>query len=281
MMVVSVEKRSWLSGVALIAILSCAAIYVTSVVTAQAQDAVGSVAPVVAPVEPTADGVAAAPVNPIADVPSATSQMAPEAPQEAVAPPVVANQGGAVNATQAVGSYENLEEDDFKGLDQALKNISDLRTDIVKPMDVGTIVFTLWQHSLLQEAKRLLKVRPVDRGEDLSGTGIGMGGSASEGAAVPRGVRELSLSGILFKGKDNWIVWLNGKRLAPDALPKEIMDIKVTDEYVDLKWFDAYSNLIYPVRIRPHQRFNLDSRIFLPGITADAAAQMQSASQAQ
>ena len=109
--------------------------------------------------------------------------------------------------------------------------------------------------------------------------------AAADGSAVqearPRGIREISLSGILFKGKDSWVVWLNGKRLAPDALPKEVIDIKVAESHVDLRWFDAYTNLIYPIRIRPHQRFNLDTRIFLPGITADAAAQLQAASTGQ
>jgi len=150
-----------------------------------------------------------------------------------------------------------------------------LRKDIVKPQEIGTLVFTLWQHALLQDAKRLFTTRrPTDA--DMAAAADG-----SAAQAKPRGVRELGLNGILYKNKDNWIVWLNGKRMAPGAIPKEIIDIKVTKDYIDLKWFDAYTNLIYPVRIRPHQRFNLDSRIFLPGITADAAAQLQAVSTGQ
>jgi hypothetical protein len=46
------------------------------------------------------------------------------------------------------------------------------------------------------------------------------------------------------------------------------MDIKVSRAYIDLKWFDGYTNKIYPIRLRPQERFNLDSRIFLPGTGA-------------
>ena len=69
----------------------------------------------------------------------------------------------------------------------------------------------------------------------------------------------------MYSQADNWVVWLNGQRVTPEAIPKEIMDIKVRKDYVELKWYDSFSNLIYPVRLQPHQRFNLDSRIFLPG----------------
>jgi hypothetical protein len=53
--------------------------------------------------------------------------------------------------------------------------------------------------------------------------------------------------------------------VTPEALPEEIMDLKVYKEHVDLKWLDYYTNRIFPIRIRAHQRFNMDTRIFLPG----------------
>lgn len=272
MMAGNLNKKSFFATATVVLLMMCSGMYVAGTMSAHAQDALVDVVP---------DEAGAVATE--ATVPPVIEQ--PALPASATTQPLIPNQEGAsdvVSDQKVTGSYENLEEDDFKVLDEAIRNIAALRTDVVKPADVGTVLFTLWQHSLLQEAKRLLSVRPVGAGEDLSGTGVGMGGAAGgEGAAVPRGIRELSLSGILFKGKDNWIVWLNGKRLAPDALPKEIMDIKVSEQYVDLKWFDAYTNLIYPVRIRPHQRFNLDSRIFLPGITGDSAAQLQASTQAQ
>lgn len=192
----------------------------------------------------------------------------------AAANPVTGVPGSApmpVETQSASGTYETLDPAAFANLEKALKSMEALRKNTVKPEDIGTLVFTLWQHSLLQDAKRLFTTRrPTD--SEMS--------AASNGTEEPKPptLRELSLSGILYKGKDNWIIWLNGQRVAPNAIPKEVIDIKVSKNHVDLKWFDSSTNLIYPIRIRPHQRFNLDTRIFLPGITADAAAQLQAAS---
>lgn len=149
-----------------------------------------------------------------------------------------------------------LDAEVYKNLEEAYQiNLSLGRSDF-RPNEYNSLFYTVWQHSLLQDAKRLFRTRkpgeyevPVEQ----------------DPAKRERGIRELSLGGILFKAADNWIVWLNGKRITPDAIPKEVIDIRVDKEYVELKWLDQYNNLIYPVRIRPHQRFNLDTRIFLPG----------------
>lgn len=222
--------------------------------------------------EPAPDSTAATPLVPPAE--NAVPVPVPANPAAGV--PADSAPAGNVAEQSSSGTYETLDPAAFAKLETAMNSMSVLRKNIVRPEDLGTLVFTLWQHSLLQDAKRLFRTRRPTEGEIAS---------ATDGSAVdemrPRGVRELSLSGILYKGKDDWIVWLNGKRLAPDALPKEIIDIKVTETHIDLKWFDAYTNLIYPIRMRPHQRFNLDTRIFLPGITADAAAQLQAASTGQ
>lgn len=224
-------------------------------ITAPAPETGVVAAPMMSPTAPdstvTADPALAAPADPMAGLPSAPG----------------------TETQSAKGTYEALNPEDFTKLDEAMSSMAVMRKETVKPAEVGTLVFTLWQHSLLQDAKKLFVTRRPTESEIAA---------AADGSAVeearPRGIREIGLNGILYKGKDNWVVWLNGKRLAPNAVPKEVMDIKVSKDYIDLKWFDAYSNLIYPIRIRPHQRFNLDSRIFLPGITADAAAQLQAAS---
>lgn len=215
--------------------------------------------------------VTAPAANPEAGVPAPAP--APETGVPAEPSPPAAPGDTAMES--ASGTYEEMDPISFTKLNESMASMAVLRKDIVKPQEIGTLVFTLWQHALLQDAKRLFTTRRPTA-SDIA--------AAADGSAVqakPRGVRELGLNGILYKSKDNWIVWLNGKRMAPDALPREIIDIKVEKDYVDLKWFDVYSNLIYPVRIRPHQRFNLDSRIFLPGLTADAAAQLQAASTGQ
>ncbi len=227
--------------------------------------------PAVAVTAPAPDVVAqpGLPVDPnLPPVTGAPSALAPQTPEAPGAP--------AEEMQSASGTYEEMDPAALIKLDEAMASMAILRKDNVKPQEVGTLLFTLWQHALLQDAKRLYEHSGVPTQAEIDAAA-----NASAGQAKPRGVRELGLSGILYKGSDNWVVWLNGKRIAPDAIPREIIDIKVAKDYIDLKWFDAYTNLIYPVRMRPHQRFNLDTRIFLPGITADAAAQLQSATAAQ
>jgi hypothetical protein len=142
------------------------------------------------------------------------------------------------------------------GLQESFQRKSKLRAPDVDPSQLTTLLFTLWQHELLLEAKALFDGRPVGEGESLAGNGNG---------EKPKGLREINLGGISYRSPESWTVWLNSVRITPNAIPKEVMDISVTQNYIELKWFDAYTNLIFPIRLRAHQRFNLDNRIFLPG----------------
>ncbi|MCB9988867.1 MAG: hypothetical protein H6868_05980 [Rhodospirillales bacterium] len=149
----------------------------------------------------------------------------------------------------------------FSDLDAMYKSKAAVHEPEVNPNDIGTMFFTLWQHTLLQEAKRGFVSRDATQGELDRQADMDLLPQSER----PKGIRELSLGGIVYVSSNDWVVWLNGQRLTPKAIPKEVIDIHVRKEYVELKWFDGYTNLIYPIRIRPHQRFNLDSRIFLPG----------------
>lgn len=142
------------------------------------------------------------------------------------------------------------------GLQEAFQRKSKLRAPDVDLSALHTVLFSLWQHELLQEAKMKFVTRAPDASELQQG---------ETGAPPVKGVREIGVGGIAWRNVKEWTVWLNGQRITPDAIPKEVMDIRVKKDYVELKWFDSYTNLIFPVRLRPHQRFNLDSRIFLPG----------------
>lgn len=132
-----------------------------------------------------------------------------------------------------------------------------VRDATLTPESVDTLFFTAWQHALLNEAKEGFVTAPAEAGA-----------VAGQAAGRDPGIREISLGGIAFSATDRWTVWLNGVRVTPNALPDAIMDIKVSRAYIDLKWFDGYTNKIYPIRLRPQERFNLDSRIFLPGTGA-------------
>lgn len=134
-----------------------------------------------------------------------------------------------------------------------------IRDATVLPDAMKSLFFTAWQHALLQEAKIGFNTRLPNPGD--------VGADAGNQNVEP-GIREISLGGIAFENISSWTVWLNGVRITPDAIPEQVLDIKVSRAFIDLKWFDRYTNKIYPIRLRPHERFNLDSRIFLPGTGA-------------
>ena len=136
------------------------------------------------------------------------------------------------------------------------ENKTDVRDASVTPEMLKTIFFTAWQHALLEEAKIGFNTRLPNPGEV---------GRADDNRPVVPGIRELTLGGIAFATPVKWTVWLNSVRVTPDAIPEQVLDIRVTRSYVDLKWYDPYTKKIFPVRMRPHERFNLDTRIFLPG----------------
>ena len=75
----------------------------------------------------------------------------------------------------------------------------------------------------------------------------------------------LHLSGIIYTSPKDWTLWLNGQRVVPGKLPDHARAMSVTKEYADIKWHDTKSNQIFSVRMRPHQRFNIDTRTFMPG----------------
>jgi hypothetical protein len=86
-----------------------------------------------------------------------------------------------------------------------------------------------------------------------------------EGATPDPGDRYIHLQGIVYASPAVWTIWLNGKQVKPDALPDEVVNLRVFKEYIELKWYDDYTDRLIPVRLRPMQRFNIDTRMFLPG----------------
>lgn len=126
-----------------------------------------------------------------------------------------------------------------------------------------SVLFTYWKQVAIEDARRsrglnraptdaeLMRDLKKDKNENIP--------------KPPPEARNISLSGIAYNGRESWTIWLNGQRVTPTAIPKEALDLKVFKEYIEIKWFDEYTNRIIPIRLRPHQRFNIDTRIFLPG----------------
>ncbi len=129
-----------------------------------------------------------------------------------------------------------------------------------RPLAINSLLFTSWEHALIRDAKSAFNTAlPSER--ELLESQIEDEFNKEE----INSIREISLGGLLFVDSDKWTLWLNNKRITPETLPEEIMDIKVHKEYIELLWHDKKDNLLYPIRLRPHQRFNLDVRMFLPG----------------
>jgi hypothetical protein len=174
------------------------------------------------------------------------------------APPAVPEQKTESTALPA-NSTDPLQDEQLRiGIQDSFQFKRKLREPEVMPQDFVSVFFTLWQHSLLQEAKAGFITRKPTMSE-----------LKNSGDAIPanpqRGIREISLGGIVYKQAEDWTIWLNGQRVTPEALPEGVLDLRVAEDHIDLKWFDRFTNLIYPIRLHSHQRFNLDARIFLPG----------------
>ena len=130
------------------------------------------------------------------------------------------------------------------------KDIND-RLNYLKPqVDINkmpSLFFNVWEHDLILDARRGMTTGIGDEGIEQAGN------------------RDISLGGIVYVSGNDWTVWINNTRVTPKAIPAQIMDLKVYKEHIDLEWFDSTTNQIFPIRLRAHQRFNLDTRIFLPG----------------
>jgi len=124
---------------------------------------------------------------------------------------------------------------------------------------IGSVFLTSREETVITEARKGLITRAptdmeFDEEQDLDGT-----------MSKPTGPREVSLGGVLYVDANDWVVWINSEKITPKNIPSSIIDIRVSKDYIKLKWFDVQTNQIFPIKLRPHQRFNLDTRIFLPG----------------
>ncbi|HEU4838705.1 MAG TPA: hypothetical protein VFS88_04755 [Micavibrio sp.] len=182
--------------------------------------------------------------------PPATNIVVPEA---RTPPPVSGVADGAAPAatTTIVASVPPAEDEKAAGLTPIEKEINEQLAYLRPTVNIETmpsLFFSIWEHDLVRDARRGLNTRDgSDDGVDITGP------------------RDISLGGIVYASGKDWTIWLNNIRISPNRIPSEVMDLKVYSTHIDLEWFDAQTNQIFPIRLRPHQRFNLDTRIFLPG----------------
>ncbi len=158
-----------------------------------------------------------------------------------------------------------------RGLIKALSDAERqaLSAPYIRP-DIRSLMFTTEQYNLLRNAQRGFNVNAKAFGieEDAKPSYPGETEQAALGEQPKvkvAAIRELFLGGILYTDDKNWTIYLNGQRVTLANLPKDVLDIKVSKEFIDLLWFDPQLNKAFPIRLRANQRFNLDSKIFLPG----------------
>lgn len=148
----------------------------------------------------------------------------------------------------------------FKSLplaDQINMHIA-LRKPSVLPSQIYSTFFTFNELQILRQARKGFEVN------DMTGV-VEEFPEEEQLASLDPGPRNLDLGGILYISNDDWTIWLNNEEVNPSSIPSEVLDLKVSKNYVEIEWLDAMTNQIYPVRLRPNQIFNLDTRLFLPG----------------
>jgi len=128
------------------------------------------------------------------------------------------------------------------------------------PEDMKTVMLSMWEQSLLKEAEIAYLTRSYDAEDGDIPSG--------ESEEIVKGPREIFLGGISYISENNWTIWLNAQRITPSMLPEELISLDVRDTFIELQWYDEYTNTIYPVRLKPNERFNIDSQIFLTGAGA-------------
>lgn len=138
-------------------------------------------------------------------------------------------------------------------MDQISLMKPDINVNLIPPL-----FFSRWEHDLIQDARRGLVTRPPESIDDFAAEPI----APEETGPMPRNV---SLAGIVYRSNKDWVIWLNNRRILPNAIPTEILDLQVYKDHIKLEWFDKDTNQVFPIKLRPHQTFNLDTRIFLPG----------------
>jgi hypothetical protein len=184
-------------------------------------------------------------------------------PDAAVAPEVVAPEQQTVTTAPPASSDGSVPAmANTVATDPAVQTPATQYEGGINPNEIMPIVFSYWERAAVNDARNARGlVRPPTDEELMRGIKNPQG----EKVKPPPEEREIKLGGIVFVANNDWTIWLNGKRVTPDAIPTEVMDLKVYKEYVEMKWFDDYTNQIFPLRIRAHERFNIDTRIFLPG----------------
>ena len=143
----------------------------------------------------------------------------------------------------------------------AMFKIIELKDPDIELNQISSLFLTSIEENLVISARKGFVTRAPTEGEFARE----QRDAELEKNVVKSSPREVSLGGVLYIAPNEWTVWINSEKMTPKNLPSEILDIRVDKDSVKLKWFDIQTNQVFPIKLRTHQRFNLDTRIFLPG----------------
>lgn len=127
-------------------------------------------------------------------------------------------------------------------------------------MPASSLFFTLQQLGQINQALIGIYMPLFEQERSITGEGKGVG---AEGVPIPP--RSIRLSGLLYSSPEHWMIWLNGFRVTPGHLLPEIINISVESQQVYLEWFDYVLNKVISIRMKPHQVYDIDTGILLPG----------------
>ncbi len=84
---------------------------------------------------------------------------------------------------------------------------------------------------------------------------------ANPNAPVPQ---VISLSGIVYIDKNDWVIWLNGERVTRKNMPQRLVGLSVKPDRVHIRWMDVSHQRIINITLEPHQQYLLDSDTIIP-----------------
>lgn len=131
------------------------------------------------------------------------------------------------------------------------------QNEILQNQLPASLFFTPLEIDIIRNATQgVVSVLPPE--PDEKGEGV-------EGVPVIPERRLIRLSGLVYQNPQKWTVWINGYRVTPDNLLPEIQGIRVEEKKVYLLWTDERKNQIISITLHPHQTYDIDSGILLPG----------------
>ena len=149
-----------------------------------------------------------------------TQNQTPEMAQPAQAQPAL-EQGQPQQPAQAQASTEQ----------EASEQTAQRQLRVFNAETYPSLLFTYWEQVAIEDARNSRGQNRAPTDEELA-RDLRREQDAQREMPPPE-ERDIALSGIAYEGYKNWTIWLNGKRVTPDAIPKEAIDLRVFKEYIE------------------------------------------------